>query len=194
MFTRTLCAVIALLCIIGLASQADPPVEGQKPKAVTQKEIDELKGTVPPWKSRGPDGVRAERKRGKVVAVTKQFIEVQGDGEKTATRYLAHEALAGGRVVYWETDAWCYLLDDVKVGDEVCVGTGTIKDTTFAFYLSIEKRPGGKIPPSRKPSDSRPYHEYQQARIDLEEKGTPIPDRLLHPDERKTTQKKDDKK
>jgi hypothetical protein len=47
-----------------------------------------------------------------------------------------------------------------------------------AFFLTIRKRPGGKLPPPRKLTGSHPYHLVQQAKNDYEEKSTPLPDLL----------------
>lgn len=187
--------------IIGLSSQADPPFDGQKKRPqLTEDEIKKLKGPIPPWipAAHGRD-VNDIRNEGKVVAVAKDSITILVDGEKNPTKYPAHEALNSGRVIYWEGDPTCYLLEDVKVGDEVSVGTGTIKDTTFALYISIRKRPDGKIPPSRNPNTNQPWHELMQARIDFKEKGIPIPEHLLDSEERarlkaQKAEKKDDKK
>jgi len=46
------------------------------------------------------------------------------------------------------------------------------------FYVCIRKRPGGVVPPSRKPSTPFSYHQDRQAEIDHEEKGIPLPERL----------------
>jgi hypothetical protein len=210
MITRTRILSLSALGVLiaGLATSADPPSGGKKQRPpLTDEELQKLKGPIPPWipAAHGRD-VNDVRKEGKVVATAKDSITILVDGEKNPTKYLAHEVLNSGRIIYWEGDPTCYLLEDVKVGDEVSVGTGTIKDTTFALYISILKRPEGKIPPSRNPNTSQPWHEWKQARIDLEEKGTPIPEHLQdkkRPDDRpkpvkekqtETAEKKDDKK
>ncbi len=195
-------AVVLALLLFGLASQAEPPTGGLKPpNKLTREEIKKLRGDFPPWTTDGPDSIALVRKSGTVMAVGKDFIEVRAVGETEAVRYLAHEILSSGRIIYWEPDGYCYLLGDVKVGDEVGMGTGTLRDTNFALFVCITRRPGGKIPPSRNPDESRPYHEYRQARIDYKEKGIPIPEHLRdkHANEPKPvkappTEKKDDKK
>jgi hypothetical protein len=196
-------AAVSALLVFGLASQADPPSgEPKPPNKLTREELKKLRGEPPPWKVDGPNYIAVSRKSGTVTAVGKEFIEVRAVGETEAKRYQAHEILSSGRIIYWETDATSYLLDDVKVGDEVMVGTGILRDTNFAMYLSIERRPGGKIPASRNPSERRPHHEWLQARIDFKEKGIPIPEHLQDKFEPKPvkapptekSEKKDDKK
>lgn len=154
---------------------------GSVPQAIWGMDVEVLRGPVPPWLP-GPDGGRRYLKdvriEGVVTGVTKGYVEVLGSGATAPVRYPPHEALASGRILLYETERWSYLLDDVKVGDELTVGTGKIGDTTFSLYLSIRRRPGGKVPMSRKPSEHEPYHERQQAKIDTEKKPDQTPERL----------------
>ena len=58
------------------------------------------------------------------------------------------------------------------------VGTVDKEKGVECFCVNINKRPGDVVPPSRKPSGTYPYHVNRQARIDHEEKGVPLPERL----------------
>lgn len=139
-------------------------------------------GPKPPWIPFGPGHkmVRDEMIDGTVMAVSREAIEIRPWGKKETVKYPPHTLLDTGAVCHWETDAQCYLLDDVKKGDEVLLGFGTVdkEKGEECFYVRIRKRPGGVIPPSRKPSELLPYHRDTQAEIDHFEKGTPLPEHL----------------
>jgi hypothetical protein len=139
-------------------------------------------GPRPPWQVyRSPHRtVECLRWDGTVLAVSDRSIEVLRDVDDKPIRYPAHFLLATGRVLAWEMESQCFLLEDVKVGDQVIVAVGTEDEGRGeeCFLVSIRRRPGGKIPPSRTQTQLHPYHVQQQAKIDLIEKGTPLPDYL----------------
>lgn len=149
----------------------------EKPKLPTTKEEFAAlakENPLPPWLPfRNGRQVGEEWVRGVVVGTTDDSITVRPDGMKQEVRYPAHVLLATGAVCHWESESHSYLLPDVQKGDEVLIGVGTVDKGVGdeCFYISIRKRPGGTIPPSRKPSTSKPYHEEQQKRVD----GVPEP-------------------
>jgi hypothetical protein len=137
--------------------------------------------------------VNDERVRGTVVRVSSDSIEILPADGKESLQYSPHELLASGAVCHWVTDSECYLLDDVRAGDEVLLGVGTVdkENGTQCFYVSIRKRPDGKIPPSRKPNDLKPYHLTRQRELDHEARGEPLPEDVkAAEDKKKLTEKR----
>jgi hypothetical protein len=181
---------VLLVCAVSVAVHAaDPPADKKAakespPLPTTEKEFAELAKDLPlpPWHLAGPNHRRVESRFvfGTVVDVRADFIEVQPHGKKEAVKYPPHVLLATGAVCHYESDALCYLLADVKKGDDVGVRVGTVDEEKGpeAFCIRVNKRPGDVVPASRKPSGDFPYHVNQQARNDHEEKGTPLPERM----------------
>ena len=77
-----------------------------------------------------------------------------------------------------------HMLSQVQLGDRVGVSSGRIDGQLAMFALRIERRPGGKIPPSL---DDHPHplawklHEAMQAEQDAVERGIPIPRKYAPP-------------
>jgi hypothetical protein len=183
----------AHLCVLAFAVTAtvgaDPPAQKSKSESqdrkgpTTTEEFAELasQGPRPPWKKfRNQVNVHVDHIDGTVVAVSAESIEIQLKGKKETVKYPPHTLLESGAVCHWENDCNCYLLEDVRKGDVVVLGVGIPEQgaDTQCFYISIRKRPEGVVPPSRKPSSYPAYHDNQQAEIDHEEKGTPLPEHL----------------
>ncbi len=61
---------------------------------------------------------------------------------------------------------------DEKIGDE-------------CFYLKIRERPGGFVPASRKPSDTKPYHLTREYELYYERMKLETPESLKTADEKK---------
>lgn len=125
--------------------------------------------------------LREHRIDGTVLDVSDKFIEVKPKDGGEVKKFTPHTLLATGRLPIWErSDCRCYMLEDVRKGDEVSVGFGTVvpADGEQAFFVMILKRPGGKLPPTRKITLDHPYHTDQQAINDYEEFGTPLPKHL----------------
>ena len=73
-----------------------------------------------------------------------------------------------------------YRLADVKVGDKVWFDWRLVGDVAEVHYVSIFRRPGGKVPPSpaEKLDEKNPWHERCNAFQNLEEKGIPLPEKF----------------
>lgn len=190
------CVALWVLTACGLPGQADSPKEqiASKEKAArptTKEEFAALakEGPKPPWRpfsGVGHKRVREELLDGTVVAVSADVIEVRPKGKKETVKFPPHALLATGAVCHWEHDSTCYLLDDVQKGDVVVVAYGTVDKVKGpeCFYLCIRERPGGVVPPSRKPSDTRPYHLEREYELFFERQG------LKTPEEEKTAAEK----
>jgi len=186
-----------VLAACGMSSLADPPKEQpaskEKEKAVrptTKEEFAALAkdGPKPPWLPfTGQQRVLDERIRGTVVEVSADAIEVRPKGKKETVKFPPHVLLATGAVCHWETDSTCYLLDDVQKGDFVLVSYGTVdkEKGPECFYVSIQERPGGVVPPSRKPSDTKPYHLDREYELFYERKGEKTPEALKSAEEKR---------
>lgn len=193
--------LLALLAFPGVALAADlcavkpPPPRDEtpaewKPKLPTTKaEFEKLakEGPRAPWlpySNQSP--CKVDQIDATVVDVSDEWIEVRVKGKKETVKYPAHALLVSGGVCHWETDCDCYLLDDVKKGDEVVVAVGTAdkEKGPECFYVTIRRRPDGVIPPSRKPSLS-PYHKERQRQLDYEDRGEYTPEELRDYEEAK---------
>lgn len=190
--TATVCCILAgglFLSVPPVAANPAPtPVvkkpAKEKPKLPTTKEeFEELAkvGPPPPWVpyNRQPP-CRVEHIDATVVDVSDEWIEVRVKDKKETVKYPAHTLLVTGAVCHWETDSHCYLLDDVKKGDEIVFGAGTADKVKGeeCFYFSIRRRPDGVIPSSRKPSEPNPYHKRRQREVDYEDRGEYTPEEL----------------
>ena len=74
-----------------------------------------------------------------------------------------------------------YRLTDVRVGDLVMIKCRLDGGVNICDTICILRRPGGRIPPApgERAGSQIKHHERAQAFQDLEEKGIPIPDRIL---------------
>ena len=172
----------AALALAAAAVAADPPKAEAKTRPTTKEEFAALakENPMPRWLpyKNNPKRVAVKHVHGTVVDVGEEFIEIVPKGQQKAVTYPAHVLLATGAVCHWLTDSECYLLDDVRKGDEVVLGVGTVEKEVGeeCFYLTIRKRPGGVIPASRKPREHKPYHLERQAEIDRGEVKIKKPD------------------
>lgn len=100
-------------------------------------------------------------------------------------RYVIAQPLANGKPPLWFGDMYSYRVSDVLVGDHVTIGWSEQNGAKYCEMICIYNRPGGKIPPAPgEPQDARwPWHEIQQARMDRLERGVPMPDKFLSPEE-----------
>lgn len=141
---------------------------------------------------------------GPVTAVTKASITiVYLGGEETTLRFSPQgklvdkaitriprqppktfrvsEALAAGKFDSGGGSAFSYRLSDVRVGDRVCIWYNRVDGVDICERISIDRRPGGRIPPApgQRSEDPIQWHEWMNAQQDFEEKGIPIPDKYL---------------
>lgn len=170
-----------------LACAADPP-KAKRPTTPEEFEAAAKAGPKPPW--RDPKLLVDERKEavnGTVVAVSADEIEIRPVGKKETVKYPPHALLASGGVCHYMGDQNSYLLDDIQKGDIVNALVGTVdkEKGDECFCLSIRERPGGVIPPSRKPEDEKPYHKQRQRELDYAAKGEYTPERLQEHEERR---------
>lgn len=95
-------------------------------------------------------------------------------------RFIAHGPLAKGGYLEHGSPASQYRLSDVKVGDKVFFDWWRFEGTDYVHYVRIDRRPGGRVPPSpaEKPGEENPWHEKANAYQDLEEKGIPLPEKF----------------
>ena len=180
-----LLAVAAFALAAVAVAVADAPKKEEKPaRPTTKEEFAALAkdGPKPPWLLfPGQTRVQDEIKYGTVVAVSADAIEIRPSGKKEGTvKYPPHALLATGAVCHWVSDAHCYLLDDVRKGDVVILGVGTVDQDKGAecFYVRIHERPGGAVPPSRKPSDTKPYHLEREYELYYKRQGLETPEEV----------------
>lgn len=76
-----------------------------------------------------------------------------------------------------------YRLSDVRVGDKVFFDWRRVGKVYEVHYVSIYRRPGGRVPrsPGEPPGEEHPWHERANAYQDLEEKGIPLPAKVCVP-------------
>lgn len=75
-----------------------------------------------------------------------------------------------------------YRRDDAKVGDRIEYTSMIIDGKEECISFSIRRRPGGLVPSSRFEIDEKiknGHHKRMQVEQDYEERGTPIPDKLV---------------
>ncbi len=117
---------------------------------------------------------------GFATAIFKDEITLQRIG-RTARKFLFSDFLKNGG--YHKKDAaFMYKIADLKFGDIVIVNYDRKNRIETAQFLSIFRRPSGRVPPSRQsPNDLGQWHEMANSWQDLEMHGIPIPERLLPP-------------
>jgi hypothetical protein len=136
---------------------------------------------------------------GAVTEVTKDSITIQWPGEEKPKKFAASEILASGgfptkdrpplngRPPQTVGPSDRYRLADVKVGDLVHIFYAHLGGLDICDNIHIIKRPGGRVPPLPEgaenliaPSGRKliAYHEYMNARWDLEDKGIPYPEKF----------------
>lgn len=108
-------------------------------------------------------------------------------------QFPAADMLAKGDIHEWAGDMHAYGLADVQIGDILNVGILIDAEDKLAYVyeIGIEERPGGLVPPSRRPemlvhcppnqflkSDRGAYHTMVNVANDLRD-GRPVPDELL---------------
>jgi hypothetical protein len=99
---------------------------------------------------------------------------------KPSRLFIAFGPLANGGHLEHGTPSAQYRLSDVKVGDKVFFDWWRFEGVDYVHYVKIDRRPGGKVPPSpaEKPDEKNPWHEKANAYQELEEKGTPLPEKF----------------
>lgn len=136
---------------------------------------------------------------GEVVEITKKSITIQPPSRNLRPQtFDLSEALAEGRIPntpriiptrpggYKVSPNCMYRLKDVRVGDLVSIEYAKIQDRVICDHISIQKRPGGRVPPLpeeaealRRPPPSPsgappthhvPYHELMNAHWDSVER------------------------
>lgn len=90
--------------------------------------------------------------------------------------------LAAGKQHPENSGGSTYGLSDVRVGDEIYIRLGREKNDGLCWSISIRRRPGGRVPPVPGEGPAGlPFHVLMNAYQDLEEKGTPLPERIRTP-------------
>lgn len=125
------------------------------------------------------------------VFTRERIVLTDADGRETVIRredeprfrFPLSQPLATGEVgnsfAYRNSPA--YRAADVRVGDEVEVGTDTEDGRKVCAWISIERRPGGRVPPAAREdvSDRFPrHHERMNALQDWEDAGVPLTGRV----------------
>ena len=146
-------------------------------------------GPKPPWMpfGGGHKMVLDDKVDGTVVNVSADSVEILPKGKKETMKFPPHTLLATGAVCHWQRDSTCYLLDDVQKGDVVMVAYGTVdkEKGPECFYIKIRERPGGAVPCSRKPSDTKPYHLEREYELFYERRGEKTPEELKTAEEKR---------
>ena len=117
---------------------------------------------------------------GTVVRKTEREILVQKRGQAPRA-FLLSEDLASASVPKDATGGERYSLKDVLIGDLVVVNYSTFPQGNVCETICIHRRPGGRVPPADDDGGYGAYrwHELANARQDLEDKGTPTPEKFL---------------
>lgn len=117
---------------------------------------------------------------GMVIRKTEKSILIQKRGQ-TPREFLLSESLSAGNIPSEASGKDRYSLKDVLIGDLVVLTYGTFPQGSVCQSVSIHRRPGGKVPPADDFSQYAQYrwHDLANAKQDLEEKGTPIPQKCL---------------
>jgi hypothetical protein len=117
---------------------------------------------------------------GMVVKKTEKTILIQKRGQ-APREFVLSESLASGSVPAEAAGGDRYAIRDVLVGDLVVVTYGTFPQGSVCRSVSIHRRPGGRVPPADddSPHVQNRWHDLANAHQDLEEKGTPIPQKCL---------------
>lgn len=149
----------------------DIPFVPYLPRTKEETDIYDQWGPFPPWLPFGKQSRVTDHKvEGVVTDADEKSITITVKGWAESFKYPAHILLLTGRVVHWESEKNCYLLADVKEGDEVTLGIGTVVEDDECFYIRIRKRSGGEVPPARKAPSGDPYHRKQQDKNNLDDK------------------------
>jgi hypothetical protein len=85
------------------------------------------------------------------------------------------DVLAKGKIEKDASDGYGYGRDDLKVGDIINARLKALNSEHVISDIQISRRPKGKVPPSQRPDPDRPYHEWKNAWIDLNDHGIPYP-------------------
>ncbi|MBX9622203.1 MAG: hypothetical protein K2X82_00155 [Gemmataceae bacterium] len=100
-------------------------------------------------------------------------------GAEPERRVPVDEVLAAGGFAPNLSPSETYRLSDVRVGDEVNVYGKVADGRVVCTSISIERRPGGRVPPApgEDPGTADPYHERKNAHQDFEYHGIPLPEK-----------------
>jgi hypothetical protein len=123
--------------------------------------------------------VAAEAKKIEQYDAKGQFVKTIIIPPQPPRKFTAVGPLAEGGYLKDGIPMAQYRLSDVKVGDKVSFDWRRVGNVYEVHYVSIYRRPGGRVPPSpgEKPGEPNPWHEKANALQDLEEKGTPLPEK-----------------
>jgi hypothetical protein len=129
-------------------------------------------------------GVKAVTTRDRVTVTTAggAVVSIRRE-DQPVRRFRASGPLAAGRPPAGQAWGHGYTLADVKVGDEVVVGFVAGGSSLACRWVSIKLRPGGRVPadPGEPAGPGVKYHQVQNARVDWEENGIPVPMKFLPP-------------
>jgi hypothetical protein len=126
--------------------------------------------------------VRVERTRETLTLTSPTGdVTVLRRADQPQRKFFVDEALAASRHTPDLGTGYTHWLSDVRVGDEVYIRCCKERNDGLCYAISILRRPGGRVPkmPGEPDDVDAPFHERMNAFQDFEEKGTPIPDRLL---------------
>ncbi len=85
------------------------------------------------------------------------------------TTFACVDDIVSGKLDANMSDAWSYAHEDLKIGDEVTMGSRKDSGKIYAVEIRIQKRPCGKVPPSRNLPWFRPaFFDYHIAKHDYE--------------------------
>jgi hypothetical protein len=113
-------------------------------------------------------------KTGWVLTIDKVSISIV-DFNKKKQSYPFCRRLANGQLDRNSSDGSGYLPQDVQIGDQVLLHTISVDKQDFCYSIQIDRRRSGKVPPSRRETSWRAYHEVRQADNDFEDFKKPIP-------------------
>lgn len=160
------------------APLARAPYAGLPLLAPGAQEHDTCGGTVTAV-DKGSISVAAEAKKIEQYNAKGEFVKAIIIPAQPPRKFTAVGPLAEGRFLK-DGSPWAqYRLSDVKVGDKVFFDWLRFGNVYQVHYVSIRRRPGGRVPPSpgEKPGEKNPWHEKANAFQDLEEKGIPLPEK-----------------
>lgn len=195
-----------LLCCVALGALLIPLASCERPA-----ELANIEGNgAPAPKPLRPDFSRKSKRYSVTGAGHVGSVKVRAVGKASLTLFIdtnyapldvkgwqvrelpVVDMLANGDIQEWAGDAYAYGISDVQVGDIIKVGLRPDDEDglVYVYEISIVERPGGVVPPSRRPgqlvhcpptqfhASDCPYHVVQNVRNDLAA-GRPVPEALL---------------
>jgi hypothetical protein len=167
---------LALAVMISSATLAmQVPAPAPDPRTASVKPLE-----VAPWPNiRQP--LNGDLLEGTVTEVTRDSITLKLPKGQTQ-RFPVGSCLASGEF-FPDQYPRSYRLSDVAVGDKIHISCLKLNGVLRCETICIDRRPGGRVPPcpGEEANHPRPWHEYMNAKQDFEEKGIPIPVKLVDP-------------